>query len=267
MLAIVGHTTRDVVDGGAPRPGGAPIYAARALRVLGEPALIVTRCAAEDEGLLAPLRATGLRVVWRPEAASASFRLLYRNGVREVEIEALGEPFSPEDARGWLGRALREADWVHLGALWRGDFPAETISELAGRRRVSFDGQGLVRQARLGPVQPDAELDRGLLAAVNVLHLSVDEAGALGLRLGERSLGKLGVGEVVVTLGAEGSLVYANGRTERVPARPVASADPTGAGDAFMAVYLASRRRGHSPASAARRATAVVHGLLTGALR
>ncbi len=67
MLAVVGHTTRDLVDALPPRPGGAPLYAARALRALGEPGLIVTRCAAQDEALLGPLRASGLRVVWRPE--------------------------------------------------------------------------------------------------------------------------------------------------------------------------------------------------------
>jgi sugar/nucleoside kinase (ribokinase family) len=266
MLAVVGHTTKDVVGGGPVRPGGAPLFAARALRALGEQGLIVTRCAADDESLVAPIRATGIRVLWRSEAESASFRLSYRNGHREVEIETMGEAWTVEDVRGWLGEALRDADWVHLGALWRGDFAADTVSELARGRRLSFDGQGLVRPGRPGPVRLEAVLDRPLLSAVDVLHLSVDEAAALGLGLDASSLGSLGVAEVVVTLGEEGCLVWSGGNAERVPARVVADADPTGAGDAFMAAYLASRRNGHGPVSAARRATEVVHGLLAGAV-
>ena len=132
---------------------------------------------------------------------------------------------------------------------------------------MSFDGQGLVRPGRSGPVRLEPSLDPLLLSTIDVLHLSIDEADALGLSLDGRSLGSLGVPEVVVTLGEEGSIVWRRERTDRVPARPVAGADPTGAGDAFMAAYLASRRGGDGPAAAARRATEVVHGLLSGALR
>jgi sugar/nucleoside kinase (ribokinase family) len=51
-----------------------------------------------------------------------------------------------------------------------------------------------------------------------------------------------------------------------VPARLVA-ADPTGAGDAFAVAYLGSRAGGHAPASAARRATALVAALLAEGVR
>jgi sugar/nucleoside kinase (ribokinase family) len=66
----------------------------------------------------------------------------------------------------------------------------------------------------------------------------------------------------VVTLGSEGSLVLADGKLEQVPAQAAGEVDPTGAGDAFSAVYLASRSNGHAPVAAARRATALVAGLL-----
>jgi sugar/nucleoside kinase (ribokinase family) len=63
-------------------------------------------------------------------------------------------------------------------------------------------------------------------------------------------------------------MVLANGRLEHVPAQPVAGkVDPTGAGDAFSAAYLVSRSGGHAPAAAARRATALVAGLLGRRLR
>jgi 2-dehydro-3-deoxygluconokinase len=71
------------------------------------------------------------------------------------------------------------------------------------------------------------------------------------------------VPEVVLTLGPQGSVVIVRGQAEHVPARPVGDGvDPTGAGDGFGAAYLAARADGHAPASAARRATALVAALL-----
>jgi sugar/nucleoside kinase (ribokinase family) len=266
VLAVVGHTARDLVDTFAPRPGGVPFHAARGLRALGETALLVTRCAEEDRALLGPLYALGLPVAWRPEAQTAVFRIRNRPGGRELEIGALGEPWSVETVGGWLKETLAGAGWVHAGPLWRGDFPAETLALLAAGRRLSFDGQGLVRPARTGPVEMDADVDLSILRDVDVLHLSEREARVLGLELDARSLGSLGVPEVIVTLGDHGSFVYAHGRTHAVPARAVDSADPTGAGDAFIAAYAASRLSGHAPLSAARRATQLVEGLLSRAL-
>jgi sugar/nucleoside kinase (ribokinase family) len=264
MLAIVGHTALDIVDGSSPRPGGVPLYAARALRALGEHALIVTRCAEQDRELLRPLYALGLPVVWRAEEQTPVFHLRNRGDAREIEIGALGSPWTPDDAGGWVEAALGGVDWIHAGPLWRGDFPAETLHQLARGRRLSFDGQGLVRPGRVGPVERDADVDLSLLRHVDVLHLSGSEAEALGVALDERSLRLLDVPEIVVTLGSSGSVVYADDLAEHVPAQPVDMVDPTGSGDAFIAIYVASRRRGHEPASAARRATRLVHRLLTG---
>jgi sugar/nucleoside kinase (ribokinase family) len=266
VIAVVGHTTVDHVDGSAPRSGGVPLYAARALRQLGVPGRICTRCAETDEQLLAPIRATGLEVAWRAEPVTPAFRLRYRGGAREIEIAALGEPWSPSDVDGWLGPSLRGVRWVHAGALWRGDFPPETLAALAaGGRQVALDGQGLVRRAALGPVEADGDVDGAALEHVRLLHLSEREAAVLGLAVSARSLSSLGVPEVIVTLGEDGAAVCAAGRLERVQARPVRDADPTGAGDAFTAAYVASRDAGHEPLAAARRATDAVRALLAGA--
>jgi sugar/nucleoside kinase (ribokinase family) len=61
-------------------------------------------------------------------------------------------------------------------------------------------------------------------------------------------------------------LVYAEGLAEHVPTRPLDVADPTGAGDEFMAAYLSYRRRRHAPHSAAHLASEVVHRLLSAEL-
>lgn len=266
VLAVIGHTARDLVGASPPRPGGVPFHAARVLGPLHEPALAVTRCAAADAPLAERVRAAGVPVVWRAEAVTPVFRHEYVDGRRDTTIEALGEPWTEDDADGWVGESLREAGWVHAGALWRGDFPAATLAALRRGRRLSLDGQGLVRPPRLGPIELDGDFDPEVLRSVDVLHLAEEEAAALGLTLDERSLRTLGVPEVVVTLGERGAVVCAGGVAESVPAYPVEGADPTGAGDAFTVAYVASRRHGRAPAAAAGEAARVVRALLAGKL-
>jgi sugar/nucleoside kinase (ribokinase family) len=257
-LAVVGNLSRDLVDGGPPRAGGAPFHAARALRVLGRPALVGAKCAHSDrDSLLTPLVRLGLPVLWRGGSSTAAFSFRYEGDLRLMVVEALGDPWSPADLYG-----LERADWVHVGALARSDFPPETLAELARDRRVSFDGQGLVRPERTGPLELDAAYDPEVLRHVSILKLAEEEARTLVGEPHESALRSLGVPEVVVTLGSEGSLVLADGKLEQVPAQAAGEVDPTGAGDAFSAVYLASRSSGHAPVAAAQRATTLVAGLL-----
>lgn len=268
-VAVIGNLARDVVAGGSPRIGGPPFYAARALRVLGWPARILTKCTEADRRTLLPrLVALGLPVLWRPARSTSAFSFHYQGDTRLMSVEALGDPWTPEEARGWAGEALGPTEWVHIGALARSDFPAETLAELARGRRLSFDAQGLVRPASAGPLVLDAEFDPAVLRHISILKLAEEEARVLFDDLDERSLRELGVPEIVVTLGSRGSIVFADGLAEHVPAgelRP--GVDPTGAGDAFSAAYLVARSGGHSAPAAARRASALVAGLLAGRAR
>jgi sugar/nucleoside kinase (ribokinase family) len=256
-LAVVGNLSLDRVDGGEPRAGGAPFHAARALRVLGRPALVATKGADADRRLLLPpLVRLGLPVLWRGGETTAAFSFSYDGDRRSMVVDALGPEWTAEDLRG-----LERVDWVQVGALARSDFPPATLAALARERHVGLDGQGLARPARTGPLVLDGEYDPEVLRHVSVLKLAEEEAFALVGGTEEDALRSLGVREVVVTLGSRGALVLAGGQLERVPARPV-EGEPTGAGDAFFAVYLASRAGGHAPVPAARRATAVVATLL-----
>jgi sugar/nucleoside kinase (ribokinase family) len=260
LLGVVGLVSLDRVDGGLPRLGGAPFYAAKALRLLGHPALVATKIAPEDSSR--GLHALGLPVHSRPAAHTIAFRIENDGDDRDMEIEELGDPWTPTDVEEWLDPALRQADWVHAGALTRADFPPETLALLHRGRVLSFDGQGLVRPAEKGEVRVDAGYDPEVLRHVDILKLSEHEADALGLAFDDRSLAALGVPEIVVTLGSRGAVVFADGLTEHVPARPVEARDPTGSGDEFMAAYLSYRRLRHAPTSAARLAGGVVRALL-----
>jgi sugar/nucleoside kinase (ribokinase family) len=234
------------------------------LRVLGRPSLVAVKGADADRRLLLPpLVRLGVPVLWRGGEKTAAFSFLYDGDRREMVVDALGPSWTPADLRG-----LERADWVHVGALARSDFPAATLAALARDHRISFDGQGLVRPDRRGPLELDAEYDPEVLRHVSVLKLAEDEARTVAGEPSEEALRALGVPEVLVTLGSRGSLVLAEGRLVAVPARAVdGEVDPTGAGDAFSAAYLVSRASGHAPVPAARRATALVAGLLGRRLR
>ena len=124
-------------------------------------------------------------------------------------VDALGPTWTPADLRG-----LERADWVHVGPLARSDFPAETLAALARDRRLSFDGQGLVRPARTGPLVLDAEYDPDVLRHVSVLKLAEEEAHVLVGEPDAEALASLGVPEILVTLRLRGLA-----RLRRRPAR------------------------------------------------
>jgi sugar/nucleoside kinase (ribokinase family) len=262
LIGVIGNLSSDRLDGGPPRIGGGPYHCGRALRVLGARAVLVTKTAEPE--LLKPLVRLGLPVCWRQAASTAAFGIDYEGETRQMIIDALGDAWTPEDARGWVADALRGVAWLHVAPLSRRDFPPETLAELARGRRISFDGQGLVRAPTTGPLHEDADYDPAALEHVSILKLSEDEARLLLGGIDERSLRLLEVPEVVVTLGSRGAIVFVDGLADRIPARPAPeTAELTGSGDMFAAVYLASRAGGHSPVASAHRGTAVVADLLS----
>jgi sugar/nucleoside kinase (ribokinase family) len=257
-LAVIGNLARDHVAGET-RVGGGPFHAANGLRLLPVRAVVLTKAA--DRSLLPPLVALGIPVRFHEASATSEFSFSYEGDVRTMTVDSLGEPFTPEEARGWMAAALGKTQWLHVSALARSDFPAETLAVLARGRRILLDGQGLTRPERTGPLVLDGAYDPEVLRHVTVLKLAEEEAAAVVPDLSEASLRKLGVPEVLVTFGSRGSLLLADGKLERIVARRV-DADATGAGDAFCAAYVAGRAGGYAPAAAARRATNLVQSLL-----
>jgi sugar/nucleoside kinase (ribokinase family) len=261
-IALVGNLSRDVVDGGPPRIGGGAFYGARALRVFGARASVLTRCgAAERVPYIRHMASIGLPARVLRATATTSFELRYAGDNRAMHVMAEGDSWAPEDVAAVEPRA-----WVHVAPLLRSDFPPETLEALARGRRLSLDGQGLVRVRDTGPLRLDADFDPALLEHVAILKLAEEEADVLLERVEESTVATLGVPEVLVTYGSRGSIVFANGRAEEVGAWPVAR-DPTGSGDSFAVAYLAARAGGHAPVPAARRATGLVAALLTGRAR
>jgi len=263
VIAAVGHVSRDVVDGGPPRPGGTVFYSARVLAGLGAAARIGASCAAADRSfLIDPLEALGLPVTWCESANTTTYRFRYtRSGRRVMRQDAVGDPWSPGNAL----LAIGDASWVHVGALVRTDFPSKTLAALAGDdRTLLVDGQGLVRTPALGPLRTNGKIG-DVLRYMTILKLDQDEAETLAGSIDPTDIRALGVQEVIVTLGSRGSLIVTANAAEAVPTdeigRPI---DPTGAGDAYSAAYLFARSAGGEPLDAARAATKAVTELLAG---
>jgi len=252
-LGVIGPLSRDVVAGGSPQIGGGPWHAARALHALRHEALVFAKCG--DRELGRQLATLGLPTTVTLGGETTEFSFSYDDaGVRTMAVDTIGEPWSVRDLPQSL---LRRVGWLQVAPLLHGDFDPDALAWLARDRRLLLDGQGLVRRRQLGPLELDGTLDRSALRHVSILKLAVEEAKAVG------DVRELGVPEVLVTHGAGGADVYTPRGVEHVHARDVGR-DPTGAGDAFGAAYLASRAQGHAPVSAAHRATALVAALLTG---
>lgn len=252
-LGVIGHLSRDVVAGASPRIGGGPWHAARALRATGQDAIVFAKCGERELGRELATLGLPLSVALGGETTGFSFSY-DADGVRTMAVDAVGEPWSLGELPQGV---LRRVAWLHVIPLLHGDFDPDAFEWLARDRRILLDGQGLVRRRHVGPLELDASLDRTLLRHVAILKLAEEEAAALG------DVHELGVPEILITRGARHATIVTRDGDEDVAVRAV-DADPTGAGDAFATTYLASRAEGHRPASAARRAAALVSALLAG---
>lgn len=259
---MIGNVARDRVDNGPPSPGGCPAFAALAIRRLGLDGEILTRFAERDRDLFEPyLDGLGVPVTALPAETTSGFALDYHGEEREMRIEALGDAWTPGD----VAALDAGVEWAHVAPLARSDFPPETLAALStGGRQVSFDGQGLVRVPRVGPMELDADFDPALLAPLRVLKLAEEEATVVaGGRFDGGAAARLGVPEILVTLGSAGSIVYAEGHEDGVAVSgPVLEVQTTGAGDVFMVAYIGARSDGAAPHDAAAQASEVVARVL-----
>jgi len=97
---------------------------------------------------------------------------------------------------------------------------------------------------------------RSVLAQIDIVFASLDETHLLTDRRGSieevaSDIAAAGPTEVVLTMGAGGSLTFGAGRSTVHPAESVDLVDPVGAGDGFVAGYLHARLGGSSMTAAA----------------
>jgi 2-dehydro-3-deoxygluconokinase len=185
----------------------------------------------------------------------------YRHG-------SAGSHLRPADVPAGI---VEDAGVLHLTGITPalGEGPAATVREALGRARaagvpVSVD---LNYRSRLWDAATAAPVFRELAAGADMLFAGDDEA-RIALELDDRTgpeklaaaLAELGPREVVVKLGRRGATALIDGELIDVPAVPVQVVDSVGAGDAFVAGYLACRLAGRDPEEGLR--TAAVTGAL-----
>jgi len=261
-IAVAGNVAVDRIDGEPPSAGGCPSFAALALRMLDRAGQILTRYGESDHRLFEPVLSTlGMPVTTLPATATNGFGFRYEGERRTMTVDAIGQPWSPADA------AALESDvaWVHVAPLLRSDFPPVALAALSGGGRIlSYDGQGLVRVPKIGPMELDAAFDSALLEPVSILKLAEEEAVVVaGGAFGASHARALGVREILVTFGSEGCTLYVEGECQHVPAAwPVLGVQTTGAGDVFMVGYIAARSEDEHPVAAAELASELVARML-----
>ncbi|MCW2699629.1 MAG: sugar kinase [Blastococcus sp.] len=150
---------------------------------------------------------------------------------------------------------IEKAGLLHLSGITPalGPGPAETVREAMRRARqagvpVSFD---LNFRSRLWDAATAAPVFREIAAGADILFAGEDEAriglgsdASVGPEALADGLAALGPTEVVIKLGRRGALARIEGVVFDVPPVAVRAIDSVGAGDAFVAGYLASRLLG-----------------------
>lgn len=262
-ICCVGHITLDRIvtpRGSVYMPGGTAYYFAHGMCSLPDADfLLVTSLGSSEMPVVEELEAKGVTVKVLPSDKSVFFENIYGEDMndRTQRVLAKAAPFTPSGLEGV------EARYFHLGSLLADDFPTEVLRCLSDKGTVSVDAQGYLREVRGCDVYPVDWHDKDkALPYIDILKANESEmktlTGSSDARRAARLLAGKGVGEVLLTLGSYGSLIYAGGRFHEIPAyRPSAVVDATGCGDTYMTGYLYMRDRGASHDEAGRYAAAM----------
>ena len=140
-------------------------------------------------------------------------------------------------------------------ALANGEAPWELVKRL-------FDAARLRRIPTVWNPSPMPQERKALLKLTDLLIVNRTEAAELagtGINVDLNSLTpalrNFGPAEVVVTSGAQGSVIAVDQQVHRIPAPQVIAVDPTAAGDTFLGYYISSRAEGMPPEAAGARAS------------
>ena len=255
--------------------GGAESNVAIGVRRLGGRATWVGRVGSDPFGtrVLRELRAEDLDVRAVVDDAAPTALLVKERRTADAarvwyyRAGSAGSRLAPGDVPDHL---VRGADLLHL----TGITPGLSATALEATRQaltaavaadvpVSFD---VNHRAAVWLDRDPRPVYRELASAAGVVFAGEDEARLLtGTRTAEptallEELADVTGGDVVLKLGPDGCLARVDGASHELPAVPVTVVDTVGAGDAFVAGYLAETLLGRPPAD--RLATAVRCGAL-----
>lgn len=240
--------------------GGAESNVAIGVSRLGGIAAWIGRVGDDDLGrrIVRELRAEGVSVNAIVDHAASTALMLKEHRavgasrVRYYRGESAGSRLQPDDIDE---RLIAGAGIVHVTGITPSlsrSAEAAVVQALDGadahRVAVSFD---VNHRSTLPRHRDAAEMYRAIARRATMVFAGEDEAALLVPDARDRDdllrgMCELGPSEVVLKLGDEGCLALIDGERFGLPAVPVAVVDTVGAGDAFVAGYLADRARGAS---------------------
>ena len=243
---IIGHITRDLVDGEI-RLGGTAVYASLLAKRMGLETVLLTSFSGDlDLDVL-----DGIEIINQPGKGTTTFKNIYNSAGRTQYIletaPILDLDLIPQD--------FKKAKIIHFGPV-AGEIPI-LAGELFKDSHLGYSLQGWLRTwDESGKIESfDLDLPRGKNPAPGIAFLSLEDLD--NQRSGLDRIREL-FPQVVLTTGELGAELYLDEQVKEVTTVPVEPIDPTGAGDIFAAAYLTAKFiQGKSHADAAQIANAL----------
>ncbi|GAB6946395.1 PfkB family carbohydrate kinase [Vulcanisaeta sp. JCM 16161] len=243
MLGIIGHAAIDIIRRGPiirKSPGGAPTYCSFYLRQLGIDPLPITLVGNDFNEYLTNYRNRGIvtdRIKVMSDCNSTSYEITYYGTTRKLRLLARCRDFSINDL-------YELPDTVAVNPI-AGEVGLDVLRHIRrGVRFMGVDLQGFTRvfdennyvstKVNIDDVVKIIEYADVIKASVD--DVSIDEFNAIASKYS----GKV----IVLTMGANGSILLYNGRKLRVSTDNIVNVrDPTGAGDVLTCslTYMLSR--------------------------
>jgi len=254
-IVCIGHITKDCIvtpQLTAYQAGGTAWYISKGIAALNQEREIsyalLTAMAETDLAPVEELRAQGMEVFCLPSKETLFFENKYGENFNSRTQRVLSQagPFTLKQI------CQIEARYTILGSLLAHDFPIEAFAYLHERSCLVVDVQGYLREVRGEHVfATDWSEKLSALRYVDVLKVNEYEMEVL---TGENDphkaalqLAAWGVGEVLLTFGSYGSLIY-DSHTKQffdIPAYPPKQlVDATGCGDTYVMGYVFKRAQG-----------------------
>ncbi len=264
-ICCIGHITHDRIvtpETDVHIPGGASYYFTHGISRLLDGKVtykLITSLAEEDMQAVREIEELGIQAQVIPSRHTVYFENIYEGDMnrRRQRVLAKADPFTVD------ALSNVEARYIVLGSLLADDFPLEVIRHLSGRGTLAVDAQGYLREVRDQKVYAVDWPDKlEALKYVDILKVNEYEVAVLtgekDPRQGARRLAEWGPREVLLTMGDQGSMVYAGGTFYDIPAYPPRKVvDTTGCGDTYVMGYLFRRCQGANIPDAAHFAAAV----------
>lgn len=243
-VAVLGPIAKDevFVDGKKHiSMGGIPFYVGKALQSLGVPCTLFVSHAKDDLNWVKE-QLRGLELVHFFSEKTLCFRLKYSS---ENPDQRVHETFySPNKTGIGVVESLEEFDYIIMGPLFYGDVD-ESLFEKLKHKKIVLGNFGMFNYAEGNKmVKKHPEKALAIMRYLEYLFLDEQEAKFVAQKksLEEAvSLLQQHVKKIVITKGSKGSEIFVGSKKFTIPAFPPKKlVDPTGAGDTYLAAFVAS---------------------------